>query len=475
MKKLVKITLVILFFSFSCSQKSEPQDPTIIVSGKIENLESEDIALFQDEDIASTKLDDAGNFKLEFEGDEASRYILYSGRTNFGLYLSPGDSIYITADAEDISGTFEVQGDHEKEIRYLFEKDQSDEESGLNNPMELMAKSKDDYFQTKDSLFAISKAKFEEFKMQENVDPDFITIEEAYFSYAPLGHDLQYPMYHAYVTKKPQDSIDFPNDEVNARLAAVPLDQKHLLNVGSYTSLIYIRISNLTSEIMKSDSSLMSGDSGYEKASMLAMDSLLKDKTVKDHFMYNSIKSNMDYRGPVHVEESYEKFMQENETPKYAEKLKKSKAKWEPISPGKDVPDFTFTNLEGEEVKLSDLRGNLVYIDIWATWCGPCIAEHPHWEKMREEYKDQPVEFLTVSIDDTREPWEKMVKAKNMEGLQWFAENAWKSDLAQHFMVNGIPRFLLLDEEGKVIDPSADRPSGKIRETLDKYLAQKGS
>jgi len=473
MKNLFNSSLIILILAFGCSQKSEPQDPTIIIAGKIENLESEDITLFQDGDIASSKLDEEGNFKLLFEGDEASRYILYSGRTRFNLYLSPGDSIYLTADSKDIPGAFDIQGDHAKEIRYLFEKSQTESEIGLNNQLDLMAKSKDEYFQTKDSLFAISKAKFEAFKIQEGIDPEFITQEEAYFTYAPLGYDLEYSMVHAYVTKKPQDSIDFPNDEVNARLDAVPLDQKHLLNVGNYTSLIYKRISNLTSEIMKSDSSFAEGENAYEKASMIAMDSLLNDKTVKDHFMYNSIKSNMDYRGPVHVEESYEKFMQENETPKYAEKLKKSKAKWEPISPGKDVPDFTFTNMEGEEVKLSDLKGNLVYIDIWATWCGPCIAEHPHWDKMREEYKDKPVAFLTVSVDDTREPWEKMVKAKNMEGLQWFAENAWKSDLAQHFMVNAIPRFLLLDAEGKIIDPSADRPSGNIRETLDKYLAEK--
>ncbi len=178
----------------------------------------------------------------------------------------------------------------------------------------------------------------------------------------------------------------------------------------------------------------------------------------------------MEYRGPLYVAESYEKFMNENESPKYAEKLKKLKDKWEPISPGKDVPDFTFTDIEGEEVRLSDLKGNLVYIDIWATWCGPCIAEHHHWDKMKEEYKEKPVAFLTVSIDDSREPWEKMVKAKSMEGLQWFAENAWKSDLTQHFMVNAIPRFLLLDEEGKVLDPSADRPSGNIRESLEKHL-----
>jgi len=125
-------------------------------------------------------------------------------------------------------------------------------------------------------------------------------------------------------------------------------------------------------------------------------------------------------------------------------------------------------------VKLSDLKGNLVYVDIWATWCGPCIAEHPHWDKLKTEFEDKPVAFLTVSIDDSEEPWRKMVKSKNMVGLQWFTQNAWNSDFTQHFMVNSIPRFLLLDEEGKIIDPFAERPSGKIRETLEKHLANKG-
>lgn len=69
--------------------------------------------------------------------------------------------------------------------------------------------------------------------------------------------------YHAHLTKKPQDSIDFPMDEVNAKLAAIPLDQKQLLKVWSYTALIDMRISNLSSELMKSDTSLISGESAY--------------------------------------------------------------------------------------------------------------------------------------------------------------------------------------------------------------------
>ncbi len=285
MKTYINFVLVFLILSYSCSQKTETADPTIIVSGNIKNLDSDEIGLFHDGDIASGKVDDEGNFKLVFDGDEGSFFTLYSGNTHFGVYLTPGDSIYLTADASDVPGTFDVIGDHEKEIRYLFEKGQYEAESGLTNQMELMAKSKDEYFKSKDSLFALSKVKFEEFKKQENLDPEFITREEAYFSYAPLGYDFQYPMVHAYVTKKPQDSIDFPMDEVNAKLAAIPMDQAQLLNTRYYTSLIDRRISTLTDEVMKGDSSLASSENAYEKARMLAIDSLLKDKGVKDYFL----------------------------------------------------------------------------------------------------------------------------------------------------------------------------------------------
>ena len=474
MKNHLKYALVFLTISFnSCSQKSDTFDSTVIVSGKIENSESEGITLFQDIDIASGKIDAEGNFKLVFDGNEGSNYTLESGRTQFDLYLSQGDSVYLSVDFKDIPNSFEVKGGHEKEIRYYFEKAQTEREIGLDYPMELMRRSKEEYFKIRDSLFTLSRLKFEKLKKQDNVDAEFIKNEEAYFSYAPLLYDLSYPLYQASFTNKPQDSIDFPIEQVNAKLAAIPLDQSHLLKVSSYTGLVNMRLSNLSDAIMKSDSSLMSGKRAYETARMHAIDSLLKDNSIRDRFIFMLIKSGLDLHGPIYVKDSYEKFMKENKSPEYAEKLKKTRDKWEPISPGKAVPDFTFIDMGGKEVKLSDLKGNVVYIDIWATWCGPCIAEHPHWDKLKKEFEGKPVAFLTVSIDDSEEPWKKMVKSKNMEGLQWFAQNAWESDFTQHFMVNSIPRFVLLDEEGKIIDPLAERPSGNIRDTLEKHLAKR--
>ncbi|AFL85427.1 thiol-disulfide isomerase-like thioredoxin [Belliella baltica DSM 15883] len=457
------------FFILSCG-KQETFDPKIIIAGKLDNTDAKEINIYLEQEIAVASVEEDGSFRVDFESESTENYYVRAGREGFNLFLSPGDSVYIEANTNDFNESLKFHGDHLAENTFLFERDKLFRESGMGDMMTLMGMEKNAYFDKKDEFFATLKSRLEELELQEEIDKNFVKLEEAYINYQPLLLDSQYPMYNAYLNKIPQDSVDFPKEEVKEKLASLDLTKDDLLKSGSYKALIDRRVGEEVSEIMKQDTTLRGSEDGYEKARFLAMDKLLKNQTVKDQFLFDYIKSNLEYRGPIHVKSSYEKFIAENQSPELQAKLEKIKAKWDPIMPGQQVPDFSFVNINGEEVNLSDLRGNLVYIDIWATWCGPCIAEHPHWDKMKEEYKDKDVSFLTVSIDDSKEPWEKMVKDKNMDGLQWFSANAWKSDLAQHFMVNAIPRFLLLDKEGKIIDPSADRPSGDIRKTVDKYL-----
>ncbi|MCH6198384.1 TlpA family protein disulfide reductase [Aquiflexum sp. LQ15W] len=465
MKNLTLSALAASMLLFACSQKPEVIDNSIKIYGKLDNSEFPVIVVSLDEDLAKDSVKSDGSFQLNFEYPESGMFMLTNGDLRFSLYLDPGDSIHVNGDVKEFAKTFIASGDKSKENTYLRKKFKAINESGLENFMEIMALKKEAYFSKKDSLISVVKNNYDSLITGKNIDPVFSKMEESYFIYQSMFMDQLYPMYHAYINKIPQDSVDFPVDENKSKLQSLPLDQKELLGVAPYKNLIDQRIGALAGELMKADTTL-----DYEKVSWIAIDSLIKDPTIKDQLKFETLKSTLEYRGPVNSEVMYNKFLAENTTPKFAEKLEKLKAKWEPISPGKTVPDFEFSDLKGETVRLSDLKGNLVYIDIWATWCGPCIAEHPHWDKVKEEYKDKPVAFLTVSIDETREPWEKMVKNKKMDGLQWFAPNAWQSELAQFFMVNAIPRFLLLDREGKIIDPSAERPSGNIREILDTNL-----
>jgi thiol-disulfide isomerase/thioredoxin len=150
---------------------------------------------------------------------------------------------------------------------------------------------------------------------------------------------------------------------------------------------------------------------------------------------------------------------------------------------GKQAPQFVnYESVDGKKVSLKDLKGKNVYIDIWATWCGPCKVEIPSLKKLEEEYKDKNIAFVSISVDEGRgypnnsaeeakKGWKKMIADKQMGGIQLFADKAWNSDFIKAFKVRSIPRFILIDKNGLVVNADAPRPSSsKIKNELDKLL-----
>ena len=137
------------------------------------------------------------------------------------------------------------------------------------------------------------------------------------------------------------------------------------------------------------------------------------------------------------------------------------------------APGFDYVNFKGGTTKLSDLSGKYVYIDVWATWCGPCRAEIPFLKKVEEKYHDKNIAFVSISVDVDKdlEKWKKFVEEKQLGGIQLFADKNWNSDFMKSFSINSIPRFILIDPSGKVVSADAARPSSpKLQEQLDGLL-----
>ena len=128
---------------------------------------------------------------------------------------------------------------------------------------------------------------------------------------------------------------------------------------------------------------------------------------------------------------------------------------------GAPSPSFDYENHKGGKTSLADLKGKYVYIDVWATWCGPCIAEIPSLKKVEQQYHDKNIEFVSISIDEANayDKWKEMVTAKELGGIQVIADNAWGSKFVKDYKINGIPRFILIDPNGNVVNPDAPRPS----------------
>lgn len=128
---------------------------------------------------------------------------------------------------------------------------------------------------------------------------------------------------------------------------------------------------------------------------------------------------------------------------------------WENIQPGQPVPPLEFTDLDGRPMDLSAFRGKYVYIDVWATWCVPCVAEIPNLLAMKDSLKNNNIEILSISIDKDRDAWVKMVREDNFQGHQWHSGTSKFSEL---FSIASIPRFILIGPAGEIVDPNAIRP-----------------
>ena len=128
---------------------------------------------------------------------------------------------------------------------------------------------------------------------------------------------------------------------------------------------------------------------------------------------------------------------------------------------GKPSPKFSYPDINGKNVNLDDLKGKYVYIDVWATWCGPCKREIPYLKELEHEYENKNITFVALSIDtqENKGKWEKMVAERDLKGVQVLADNDWNSQFVLDYRITGIPRFILIDPNGNIISHDAPRPS----------------
>src|SRR5690606_23739996 len=119
---------------------------------------------------------------------------------------------------------------------------------------------------------------------------------------------------------------------------------------------------------------------------------------------------------------------------------------------------FTYPDLNGKMVSLTDFKGKVVLVDVWATWCGPCKAEIPALKKMEEELRAKDIVLLSVSVDEEKDKqkWKDFVKDENLTGVQVFA-SGW-SDIAKFYKITGIPRFMVFDKKGNIVSTNSPRP-----------------
>lgn len=198
---------------------------------------------------------------------------------------------------------------------------------------------------------------------------------------------------------------------------------------------------------------------------------------VKEFLMAKNTYRNLSLMGINSITDSvFHGFKKEFPKSKYLSQLEKRYKKWEVISKGKLPPNFKGKTPDGKELSLSDLKGKVVYIDVWATWCRPCVEEFPHAKKIKQQFEgNNQVVFLYVSIDSDVQSWKKYLKSNpSLKGVHINLSNEQCDFIFNSYQMDSIPQFMLIDQAGNIVSVKAPRPSsGKVAEEIQKLLKSK--
>lgn len=139
-----------------------------------------------------------------------------------------------------------------------------------------------------------------------------------------------------------------------------------------------------------------------------------------------------------------------------------------------EAPMFTLKNTLGHKVSLSDFKGKVVYIDVWATWCKACIEQMPYGKKLVESYAhNDSIVFINISIDDDKLAWQNFVRKKALKGINLNSEGGTEEKIVERYGISFIPHYIMIDKEGRVFKNGATHPSdSETKRQLDELLKE---
>ena len=455
MKKLA-LLLVAFVALYSCEQ--EPKVDYTLFSGKIDNPVGKNIIVLKGrEAVKSIDLNDDGTFSDTLRV-EPGYYAVRHGRESSSIYLNPGDNLNLTLNPEEFDESIAYTGEGSANNNYLAAKYLTDEKLS-GDFTKVFAMEEADFLA---KITEINDAKAKLLNDTENISEDFKALEEKNLEFEHLINIQNYPSYHAYYGKK--DGFEASEEFLK------PLEAVDYTNADYYKSLInYKRLvqGHYSNRISESDNPSEVFDDIVKNGSE-------ELKTDLSRMLNYDVAPNN-----AHNEAYYNGLMAMSSDDEFKNKLTAKYDKVKKLAKGMPSPKFeNYENHKGGTMSLEDLKGKFVYVDVWATWCGPCIREIPSLKAVESEYHDKNIEFVSVSVDrgSDYEKWMEMVNDKELGGTQLFADKTYKggaiADINTNFIrdyaIEGIPRFILIDPEGNIVDADAPRPSNpKLRTLFD--------
>jgi len=418
--------------------------------------------------------DDQLSFAFEFDLDQNVLAEFLVNKEKISLFIEPGNAIVLSADKDSLKTNIQFEGEggannaflhkFDKEFAGQFDKYAIEDEM-KEQFMDIFEMKKYDQLQDHQNYLKDNLDKFEQSK-------DFQAFVKNHVRYNYLGSMIAYPIVrgNADVSKKEVEPLP--------KVVVETLKPEWIVNPDAMVSDRYryfvdnyvVYKTSEVNEFKKFTDYTTSVESKYVYARQHIEGEPFK------FFLAKYLQSNYTKVKPSTVRWIYNHLAEEDKSNRYSEKLKTildaKMLEEDPIEEVVEVEetenheDVMMTDLEGKPVSFSDFKGKVVYVDFWASWCGPCRSQFPHAAKLKEQLEmelnkkeKEKIVFLYISIDDTDVKWKAAVEKMQIKGFQAHSPGGWNSKVVKQFGISGIPRYMLINKKGEFVEQNAPRPS----------------
>lgn len=481
MERLNFIILLSVLISFSVSGQAIKKP--LEISGKFENSVNKKIYIHAGLLKDSVLTDSQGNFHYKtnkitqpFEGN-----LGIGKRLNFPFYLAPGFVLKIVANAENEDSFYQSllltgPGSMTNQYwvkKYFFEK---------NLPI-LPGSNK--WFEIKPDSFAYEGLE------RLNLDAFAIEIEKNVFNYAnkepyeeffkkysiidikfrKLNSLLQYSLYNGLSTEKTESLIKKCIDPNLFKFLSL---DNYLGNLNYKETISFLYLEYLLNKEIEKNKEILQNK---VKRKLEIANNLYTGKT-KDFVLDHIIKKYMNDTYSLNEMNMFKSFIFKiNDQNMRAQLLKEYSNSLDFMANanvGKEAPVFNLPDTSGQMHNLQSFRGKVVFVDLWASWCGPCKREMPLLKILNDEYSSSgKLQIISIAVNDA-DGKDSRLKFINQHGFNWLQLEDQDGFVSRKYRVGGIPRFILIDKEGKILSYDAPSPSDKekLKKIIDMAIAK---
>lgn len=425
------------------------------IKGKVKNDKLKTVTLYQTVDgniqkYAETQVSKEGSYGFLVMPEEPGFYAVGDERMNFIFYLQGGEEVNMDL----LENKAELTGKNSKENETLYRWEDYAANIRLKSVFfERTMSNYEDFFPEFETFLAgreelrkSLKSGNEKFDalLQKLIDyeTDYYAIMFLFTPRDKHPEPSMYPEYYKHIVSDKKfmddDILSFPN---GIKMMNSYCDFSLKDNEEENFDYTNASIAHLHTNRLKGEYIINRGFQGYKS--------------------YDQYLSGMEKYGDYLV------------TPSLKERAEAVGTKLYDTRPGGVAADFTYPDVNGKMVSLSDFKGKVVLVDVWATWCGPCRGEIPHLKKLEEEMHGKDVVFLGVSVDEAKnkQKWLDFIEKEGLKGVQVLA-NGW-SKITKDYKITGIPRFMVFNRNGNIVSINAPRPSNPaLKKMLEAELAK---